>query len=479
MAVELPHSLQINAWTTRPPAPSPLAATWTRWATASHMVDADLTLAAPEPVDDRDVLDPRVGWGLVVVDDDALSEADRARGVDLPPVLRELVAARKGVVLRYRDEARSEFLRRYYTDGRAQDLSLSDLKKGTARGSIPKYLLLWASPAPGGSPGYIPWRFQYVLNGPRYVGRLHLEGAALDRYVSAVLDDWTGSAVRPEHPVIWAVDHSANDPNEITHLMRQVIAEPVQRALAADAQVGARVRYLSGSTATAAQLSDALADTTRASALVVTTSHGQTGPSGDPAAMADTLGLLVDQAGALVTPAALLARWRPDGAIWYAHACCSAGSDDLSQYDDLVPDGEVKDILRAVAGLGAMVAPLPTALLGADRPLRAFVGHVEPTFDWTLRHPKNKEPLTTAIRDALYAGMYRARPEPVGMAFARVFTQVGHLFAQFHLAKVDATAIDPQRRLEARAAAFRTQLGALDRQACVILGDPAVALPAL
>jgi hypothetical protein len=65
------------------------------------------------------------------------------------------------------------------------------------------------------------------------------------------------------------------------------------------------------------------------------------------------------------------------------------------------------------------------------------------------------------------------------MAFARVFTQVGQLFAQFHLAKQDATAVDPTARLTARAAALRTQLGALDRQACVILGDPATALPAL
>ena len=133
--------------------------------------------------------------------------------------------------------------------------------------------------------------------------------------------------------------------------------------------------------------------------------------------------IFVDQYGAPLDPAALLAKWQPDGAIWYAHACCSAGSDDATQYADLVGDGPVKDVLLGVASLGATVAPLPTALLGAERPLRAFVGHVEPTFDWTLRHPESKEPLTHALRTALYDGMHRARPDPVGMAFGPVFDQ--------------------------------------------------------
>jgi hypothetical protein len=39
------------------------------------------------------------------------------------------------------------------------------------------------------------------------------------------------------------------------------------------------------------------------------------------------------------------------------------------------------------ATAGARISPLPRALLGAEKPLRAFVGHVEPTFDWTLRDP--------------------------------------------------------------------------------------------
>ena len=127
--------------------------------------------------------------------------------------------------------------------------------------------------------------------------------------------------------------------------------------------------------------------------------------------------------------------------------------------------------------IGAAVAPLPTALLSAERPIRAFIGHVEPTFDWTLRHPDNQQPLTIALHQALYDGMYRARPEPVGLAFRRVYTQAGQLFGQFQQARQHLSSPDPQVRSRASATALRAQLGALDRQACVILGDPTVALP--
>lgn len=472
----LPDALSINAWTgPGSTATAPLAKGWAAWATAPHMAAANKTLAADEPLDERDWQDPRVGWGLLVADNDALSQADRASGADLPDVLRELVRQRKGPIVRYREDNSFESLRRYYVDGPPQDISLT-AKAGVGRGQLPRYLLIWGSPAKDGHPSCVPWRFQYVLNVARYVGRLHLQGKPLENYVKALLDDWGGCASRADAPVLWATDHADSD---ITHLMRRVVAEPVEKKLRQDSQVGAKLRYFASAQAGTAQLIDALADPARPPAFVMTTSHGMTGPLNDIAKMAAALGLLVDQNGGLLDPAALLAKWQPDGAIWYAHACCSAGSDDTTQYGDLVGDGPVKDVLLGVARLGAAVAPLPTALLGADRPLRAFVGHVEPTFDWTLRHPESKEPLTHALSSALYDRMYRARPEPVGMAFEPVFDQVGQLFAQFQQATKASTTLDQALRQRARATALRTQLGALDRQSCVILGDPTVALPAL
>src|SRR5207302_1988162 len=126
--------------------------------------------------------------------------------------------------------------------------------------------------------------------------------------------------------------------------------------------------------------------------LIVTTSHGQTGPLADAVAMKSKLGLPVDQDFQPLDPDQLLATWEPDGAIWYAHACCSAGSNAISLYGCqdtginnipicLVEAGSPVDrVLKGVAGLGSLVAPLPRALLGAKKPLRAFIGHVEPTF---------------------------------------------------------------------------------------------------
>jgi len=70
-----------------------------------------------------------------------------------------------------------------------------------------------------------------------------------------------------------------------------------------------------------------------------------------------------------------LAQWQPNGAIWYAHACCSAGSDGASSYAGLLEaDSTLDKTLQAVATLGSLTAPLPKRLLGAKQPLRAFVG---------------------------------------------------------------------------------------------------------
>ena len=131
----LPDALRINAWIgPGPAATTPLAQTWAAWATARHMASANKTMAAAEPVDERDWQDPRVGWGLLVADNDALSQADRALGTDLPDVLRELVQRRQGPIVRYREENSLESLRRYYVDGPAQDISLT-AKAGVAGGA--------------------------------------------------------------------------------------------------------------------------------------------------------------------------------------------------------------------------------------------------------------------------------------------------------------------------------------------------------
>ena len=171
--------------------------------------------------------------------------------------------------------------------------------------------------------------------------------------------------------------------------------------------------------------------------------------------------------------------WSPAGAIWYAHACCSAGSDAASRYSGLLPpEGAIGRVLNGVAtDAGAMVAPLARALLGTERPLRAFVGHVEPTFDWTLRDPNTKQPLTHVLATSLYNKLYQ-RGEyrtPIAHAFAALYKEAGSFYGAWQDAKQGIN----RNEWGMRDWALYRQLVAMDRQMLVILGDPTVALPRL
>lgn len=463
----LPGRLSIDAWTGTETASAPTAAGAIGWGVRQQALDAKRFLAADEPADLRDWAHEDVGWGLVLADNAAVSEADRAAGVDAPEPIRELLKARPGApVFRYRPGAAQTTLTRYFANRPAQQVQIVGAgARGIAPGRLPYYLLIY------GSPRNVPWSLQYVLNQSCFVGRLHLEGEALEHYVTALLAGWADAASRSDQPVVWAVDHG---PDDITWLMRHVIAEPVFAKLAGDSQIGSGATKLADAEATLDRLSGALRD--RRPAFVLTTSHGMTAPLDDLPAMAAQLGLPVDVEHRVLDVAQLLGAWQPDGAIWYSHACCSAGSDTRTRYAGLVtPGSSVDRVLHGVASVGARVAPLPTALLGASRPLRAFVGHVEPTFDWTLRAPATGQVLTATLVKALYGGLFRMRPETIGMALDRCFDHVGELLAQYYQALVDVNAGVAGAEVEAT----RTQLTALDRQSFVILGDPTAALPAL
>jgi len=465
--VNWPTTLTINAWTGTPGLPnSNLGAHASAWAVKPRIREVPRMLAAAEPVDLRDWQDARVGWGLVLPDNDTVSEKDRSLALDAPDSLAQLVAARnQAPVFRFRAELNHRFLRRYYVDRPPRDIAISGSPRGTGEKSLPRYLLIY------GTPQEIPWSLQYVLNSAVFVGRLDLEEESLDRYVAALRKDWSGATCRPEAPVVWTVDHGQPD---ITWLMRRAIAAPVADQLSGDNQIGSGLRLLAGTDATTQKLTQTLA--ARQPALIVTTSHGMTGPLANPPLMTRQLGWLVDDDFTLLDPTSLLAGWQPDGAIWYAHACCSAGCDDQTSYRGLVEAGSsVEQTLSAVAALGARVAPLPRQLLGAEKPLRAFIGQVEPTFDWTLRQPETGQVLTTSLQNALYQRMHRQRPEPVGLAFEECYRHVGELFAQWNQALRQIA----EGNSGASLAALRSQLTALDRQSMVILGDPTACLPPL
>jgi hypothetical protein len=405
---------------------------------------------------------------LILPDDDDVSAAEKALGRDAPEPLQRLLKARPGSpVLRYREDNLGFKLRRYYADESNPDLQMSLSARGTGKNQLPWYLLIAASPKK------IPWQFQYQLNVNAFTGRLDLEGDALANYVDALISGWPGNPSVIEQPLVWTVDFGQED---ITWLMRRVIAEPVSSKLAGDTAIGDKLRKLAGDAATWTHLAETLV--ARKPAFILTTSHGMTGPLDQPESMARKLGIPVDAERRALPPGQLLDQWDPNGAIWYAHACCSAGCDGQTSYQGLVPAGSrVEEVLLGVAGLGAQTAPLPKALLGAKKPLKAFIGHVEPTFDWTLRDPDNLHVLTTSLREALYDHMHQQPPETVGMAFREYFRQVGSLYQSWDQVKSRIANVDPVRRDAAERAAVRLKLNALDRQSFVILGDPTVALP--
>ena len=237
-----------------------------------------------------------------------LDAAALARAEDAGDPIQALVDSRAGARgFRYRPGgALSDWTLRDYA-GAAQPLTAT-AEVGTEAGQLPAYLLLV------GSPAEIPWHVQYMLNPVRQVGRLDLDPAGLASYVTALMSDWSGAACSYAAPLTWAVDTGAGD---ITTLMREAVAAPLADRFRADTDMPGNL-YLDGSItpATGTALADAL--TRNRPALVVTSSHGMTGPLGDLDLMRSQLGMLVDQAHTVVRPEQLLAGWQPDGAIWFA-----------------------------------------------------------------------------------------------------------------------------------------------------------------
>jgi hypothetical protein len=421
----------------------------------------------PEEVDPAAWADPRVGWGVVLAEPAGATPEQLAALDDVPPDIARLVEKRGGKVLRYRAGAKySDWTLRDYAGG--GDLFTSASPVGAGPKQLPMYLLIY------GGPDLVPWHVQLMLNPVRLVGRLDLDGVGLTRYVDALLDGWSGSTASYGSPVIWAVDHKGGD---ITTLMRETVAQTVYDAMSKDDEL--KPVYVDGSqtAATAAALGETLAQ--HRPAVVVTSSHGMTGPLDDVDATRRNLGLLVDQEHHLLSPDKLLEAWQPDGAVWFAQACCSAGADSPTAYEGLFDPGTILErVLSGVAAAGPVVSPLPRALLGAEKPLRAFIGHVEPTFNWTLAFPANRQVLTDDLRACLYDALCSG--QPVGLAMSRYYRPIGSLLQGYVAAQKTYRSTVGAAAKPSLDMLVYSRVTAHDRASTVILGDPtvAVALPA-
>jgi hypothetical protein len=383
---------------------------------------------------------------------------DKAIGADAPEPIQRLLAARAPApILRYQPNKPPGQLVRYYAEGEQEILSSAAPDRGTHEGQIPQYLLIY------GSPAEIPWAVQYSLNLSAFVGRLDLSvEEGLDHYVDALVSGWSGRSLGDARkPLVWSADWGLPD---ITFLLSRLVGKRLSEQFAGDTELGGQ-SWLTGAQATCAALGERL--TAQRPGFVCTTSHGMTGPLRDKAATVSNLGSPVDSLKQ-VLKLDQLSDWSPGGAIWYSHACCSAGSDRQSRYAELIgPDQRGGALLRQIADVsGARVAPLPRMLLGVPNPLGAFVGHVEPTFDWTLRDPITKQEMTHTIIRCLYERLFTGEhPAPIGWALADIFAEAGNFFglAQAPGETDDRATLDVYRKL-----------AAIDRQNLAIIGDPTV-----
>ena len=459
--MSLPATVQIDAWPGSRAARGALAEQASHWGARRGLPAARAPLPFGAPVDPVRWDHPDVGYGILLPDDDAVPATARAAGEDAPEPVRRVLRARPGtVLLRWSPALGDTRVRRYTPDGRSQDVLIGLTKFGTAAGNrLPRYVLIAAPP------DRIPWSVQYALGAVHAVGRLPFSGDDLGPYLDAMLAGWPDTHLDVTAPLIWTVDHGARD---ITRLMRAAITAPLEAAMAGTL---AGLRHLQGADATAETL---LTECARAAppALVVTSSHGST-PLGAPDRLRAELGAPVDVAHATADVDALVTAM-PAGAVWFAQACCSAGGAGQTTYEGLLRPGTAAHaVVSEVAALGPVVAPAALRLLGRPDPVRAVVGHVEPTFSWTLKADVTGQLLGGTLVTALTSNLHHG--QPVGYAFDHYRRGVGQLYAEWATGRVRLEQGDTSG-LEALT---RVRLTAVDRQSLVLLGDPTVTLPPL
>ncbi|HWE50657.1 MAG TPA: hypothetical protein VG273_12750 [Bryobacteraceae bacterium] len=457
--MSFPALLRANAFDGEAAAEGIPAKTW-----ALHPVLPELRTTLAEPVE-FNLLDwshPCVGWGVVAAVPPNATENDLRTSADLPDCIRALIRDRNDApVFRYRPDWDLKFDQlTNYADN--VDVDIASSPAGTGPGCLPQYLLIL------GDARTIPWRLQFQLNANRFAGRLPLSGTDLDNYVARLRCGWANSDTCFRNSLVWATNHGYPD---ITDLMFHVLAKPVFEAYRQDNNIGPAARFLGAEDATHEALLCNLKR--RRPGVIVTASHGMTGPVAEPKQIPIRLGLPVDRNRQVLCIERILADWRPDGAIWYAHACCSAGTSGAKGFAGLVPaDSTLGRTFESLYQAGETIAPLPLALLGSDKPARAFIGHVEPTFDITLRNEKSGQWFTDPIVSTLYDQVYLRHP--LGYGMRRLLGNLPGVSSAWLNARKHFAG-DDQSHLQM----LNNALRGLDLQATVLLGDPTVAIPQL
>ncbi len=400
----------------------------------------------------------QAGWGVIFAQesDPAIREAlqplldlRRSQAGDLFRIYEAAAGCRPG-------ESKAQFLARHGVGPGPADPA-----------KVPYYLLLV------GSPESIPFRFQTQLDVQYAVGRLHFERTEdYARYAASVVAAETGTIRQTRRMAFLGVENAGD---VATDRMTRHLVEPLIRKLS-QARPDWQVTGFLRAEATKARLAGLLGGNDTP-ALLFTAGHGLGFPPGDPRQRAHQGALVCsDWPGPESWKAAipqdfyfagddLAAGASLQGLVSFHFACYGAGTPHLDEFAKRA----FKD--RAAIAPAPFLGALPQALLGHPRGgALAVIGHVERAWGYSFLW-KGAGAQTTAFESTLTRLL---DGHPVGSALE-------YLNARY--AELSTMLADRLEDMDAGARPDPTELAGLwtannDARGYVILGDPAVRLPA-